>query len=685
MNSMRDENHPLRRATDDVLKKPLVGGVGVGLDQRENVQGRRRTNWVGRYQIGTAEMLRIHADTIKTITVAVLVGVLLSLIAFVLTPAAYRATGTILVDELPFVQTGKAGDAETERQLVQTLILSIANREMKLAVEKELGIPPGRIAFAGLDRRVTPSAGGPVANVQVAAIRNSRLGSITADSRSPEFAAAVVNAVLNQLDLYNRVGGSLKAIQTLAALSKSQADNMILQLSDVSAQRIKLEQEKDQLEDYLKKGLPLENYPVFAQDATLGNLKTQLFLVESEYKALASTSTRGARLQGKASELRSLRGQLDSYAKKLAESLRSEYAIRLSQEKDLQVSKQKAAEKLDAYSEASAHIAQSFGNPEQMRLIAEKSPVDGIKQGDANMIVVVNRASSPVKPYTPLLLVYLFLGAGIGGAIGFAYAFMTSLSDNALVSPAQIETRLGIPCLAVFPISEKMIPPTLSPTPGTQRGDSSSGEDSGGTSEAGVFDVGALIDRLFAVTNEYQFSVFGFTPVLTHQRSSPMIARLAQLMANEGRRVVVIDLHFKDPRIAPTLGVTIEKCLGDWLLSEQPMESAMNLVPVTGPGKLALIAPSSPKAKLIEVIGRRPISAWLNSHSTDWDCVLIDAPCLIPDRLLEMVLPLYSNLILTAEYHRTKMSELTLACSISRARQWRVMGVVITDSPRIAS
>ena len=138
-------------------------------------------------------------------------------------------------------------------------------------------------------------------------------------------------------------------------------------------------------------------------------------------------------------------------------------------------------------------------------------------------------------------------------------------------------------------------------------------------------------------------------------------------------------------QVTPTLGVTIEKCLGDWLLSEQPMESAMNLVPVNGPGKLALIAPSSPKAKLIEVIGRRPISAWLNSHSTDWDCVLIDAPCLIPDRLLEMVLPLYSNLILTAEYHRTKMSELTLACSIARSRQWRVMGVVITDSPRIAS
>ncbi len=669
MNSMRDEDHPLRRSTDDLLKKPPVGGVGVGLDQRENSQGRRRTNWVGRYQIGTAEMLRIHADTIKTITLAVLMGVLLSLIAFVLTPSAYRASGTILVDELPFVQTGKPGDAETERQLVQTLILSIANREMKLAVEKELGVPPGRIAFAGLDRRVIPSAGGPVANVQVAAIRNSRLGSITADSRSPEFAAAVVNAVLNQLDLYNRVGGSLKAIQTLAALSKSQADNMILQLSDVSAQRIKLEQEKDQLEDYLKKGLPLENYPVFAQDATLGNLKTQLFLVESEYKALASTSTRGARLQGKASELRSLRGQLDNYAKKLAESLRSEYAIRLSQEKDLQISKQRAAEKLDAYSQESARISQSFGNPEQMRLIAEKNSGVGIKKGDANMIVVVNRASPPIKPYTPLLLVYLFLGAGIGGALGFAYAFMTSLSDNALVSPSQIERSLGIPCLAVLP---------LTPKDSANRSEDSVGEIT-------IPGVGMLLDRLLSLTAKNEFSVSGWSPVTSQQRCSNIVAELARMMAREGRRVAVIDLHFDDPLIASALGVTISRGLGQWLLSEEPISSALNPVSMPAHGKLAVIAPMTADRHLIEMMGRRQMSSLVGALSKDWDYVLIDAPCLLADRSLEIVLPLYSSLILTAEYGLTRMSQLTQSCSAGRARQWRVKGVVITDSPRISS
>jgi len=663
MNTMHDAGASGRRSSDS------IGGGLEGQDQRGNAQGRLRTNWVGRYEIGTAERIKIHAATISTICIAIIVGVVISMIVFLMTTRGYRASGTILVDELPLVLTGKPGDADTERQLVQTLILSIANREMKLAVERDLALPPGRIAFAGLDRRLPINGSKACANVQVAAVRNSRLGSITADSQSPEFAAQVVNAILVQLDLYNRVGGTLKAIQTLAALSKSQADSTVLQLADVSAQRIKLEQEKDQLEDYLKKGLPLENYPVFAQDATLGNLKTQLFLVESEYKAISSTSTRGARLQGKASELRSLRGQLDSYAKKLAESLRSEYAIRLSQEKDLQESKQKAAEKLDAYSQESARIAQSFGNPEQMRLIAAKSLAEGKKNGDASMIIVVNRASPPLKAYTPLLLIYLFLGVAVGAAVGCGYALMTSLADNILVSPSQIERRLGIPCLALLPARQKR--------------STKEGVSKGFSDEEPISEMGTLLDRLLLLTDRNALSVSGWTPVTSEQRSSETIARLAHHLAKEGRNVVVIDLHFNDPQIARILGLTIKHGLEEWLLSEEPLSAALNVVPISSQGKLAVIAPTASDGKIIWEIGRRQMASLIEKLSPDWDCVLIDAPYLMSeDSLLEMILPLYSNLILTAEYRRTRMSDLTRSCSAGRSRQWRVKGVVITGAPR---
>jgi tyrosine-protein kinase Etk/Wzc len=266
-----------------------------------------------------------------------------------------------------------------------------------------------------------------------------------------------------------------------------------------------------------------------------------------------------------------------------------------------------------------------------------------------------------------LLAVYLFLGASIGGILGFCYAFMTSLSDGALVSSSQIETKLGIPCIAVLPISPKSSPIV------------------GGAKDPilrGVPDLGLLLDRVLSLSTHGEFSVSGWCPVTAAQRCSGLVADLARLMAEEGRRVVVIDLHFDDPRISMALGVMVNRGLAQWLLSEESISSALNPVPVPSRGKLAVIAPIQADRHLVEMIVRRQMATLVGELSKDWDHVLIDAPSLIADRSLEMVLPRYSNLILTAEYRTTRMSDLTQACSAGRSREWRVKGVVITDAPR---
>jgi len=187
-------------------------GGGESPDHRESSGGRRSSNWVGYYPLSFRQLLHIHSDSVRLVGTAILIGLIFSLGVWIVTPYVYHATGTILIDELPFIQMQKTADAETERQLVQTLILSIANRDMRVEVEKQLGLPPGRIAFNGLDRRLPLSGPEPKANVQISPVRNSRLGSISADSQSPEFAARVVNAILSDLDLYNRIGGRLKEL-----------------------------------------------------------------------------------------------------------------------------------------------------------------------------------------------------------------------------------------------------------------------------------------------------------------------------------------------------------------------------------------------------------------------------------------------------------------------------------------
>ena len=609
------------------------------------------------------ELARLFFSTFLLVAACLAAGLAISWDAFQKATRDYEATGTFVVDELPFVQTLKQADAETDRQLVQTLILSIANRDMRAAVEQRLHLPPGRISFAGLDRPLKLTSHDPEANVSVAAVKNSRMGAISADSQSPDFAAKVVNAILDELQLYNIVGGRLKAIQTSSRFLTSQADSMLQQLVDVSSQRIKLEREKAEMENYLKQKLPLYSFPAFSQDATLNNLKTQLILVEAEYKSLAATSTRGQRLEGKAAEVQTLRAQLASQSANLAEGLRADYDIRHTQELNLQADQKSAARKLEVLSQESTRLAQSFGDPTEMRRLAAEKQEAGA--GPANMIVPVDRASPPPRPFRPKLVFYLLLGGGLGGLVGLGFAAINVLLDNGLKSAEQIETQLGLPCLAVLskrpPIARSLL-----------KGQKNTHLDY----PAGL---GFLRSQLLLTSEVRDFSVVGFSAVSPRQRSTALVADLAVLLAQADKRTLVVDLHFDDPQIASSLGVEVKGGIEKWLDSDDAIGGYLSHSTL---GALAVFSAARRNRNLADLISRRPLAAEWASLAADWDFVLIDAPCILTDWSLSLSLPARASLILTADFRRSTMDMLRQACSHARGPRWQIEGVVLTNAPR---
>jgi capsular polysaccharide biosynthesis protein len=608
------------------------------------------------------EIIRIYFSSFLIALICFIAGVALAWFSYLSATRVYEATGTFLVDELPFVQTLKQYDSETDRQLVQTLILSIANSEMRMAIEKRLDLPPGRIAFAGLDRAIQLKGREPEANVQVAFVKNSRMGSIMADSQSPEFAAKVVNAMLDELGLYNIVGGRLKAIQTSGGFAKTQADSTLQQLAEVIAERIKLSRELAEMENYLKQNLPLYAYPAFSQDSTLNNLKTQLILVESEYKYLASTSTRGQRLEGKASELKTLRAQLASQANNLAEALRAEYAIRSTQEQDLQANKLKAVEKLDSYSQESTRLAQSFGDPAKMRELSVENAKEG-EVGTANMVVVVNRASPPSRPLRPQLLIYLLSGGALGGILGLGLAAFVALLDNSLKSVRQIEVQLGIPCLAVLSKPDHTLS-SINKEETVNYSDSPAG-------------IGFLRSHLLSKIGTRSPVVVGFTAASPKQRSSVLVADLAFLASQSDKRTLVVDLHVENPLIANILGIKVKRGLEQWLRSKDPLTDYLSY---SVNRDLAVLSVQRADKELLGDFAKRPLDAEWGSLASQWDIILIDAPCIL-SYWNHCSLPAGSPLIITADFRKTKMNILSQICSHARGPHWQVEGVVMTDAP----
>jgi len=613
---------------------------------------------------GARDVIRFIVSNLILFAICLAIGVWLGLLIQQLTPRAYQSVGNFVVDELPFNQTNGTLDAETERQLIQTLILSLPSRYMRAALEKRLELPTGRIQFPELGVPLKLTGSEPKANIQFTPVRNSRIGVITATSQDPDFAARVVNAVLDEMQVYNLIGGRLKNLRVSLDFSKTQADGLLKQLSEISSQRLKLEKEKSALDEYIKQKLPIDSFPAFATDATLNNLKTQLILVESEYAGIASTSVRGSRLIAKRAEMDGLKTQLSRQAQLLASALRSQYGILVTQETNLQTQIQIARNDIDTFTQMAARISQSMGDPVEMTKLLKDSP-DG-PAGFANVIVVIDRATPMLKPVRPKLWLNLALGILFGGALGLGIAALRALLDTRLKSAQQLERQTGRPCLALLPNLDY-----LSSAKRTQL----------------VFNqpdypigLGYLRTHLLHGHKPGGSRIVGFTPTRPLKDCSSLVADLGILLAQAEKRTLILDLHLQQPRIAEIYGLKIKQELNAWFNSEEPLANFINYSAVQ---ELAVLTnrPST-RTDLNDLLSRRLLATALLEQMNDWDYILIDAPNILSDWNLMLALPETSPLIIVAEYGKSTADDVLQTLSHARGPRWNIAGTVMANCPR---
>jgi uncharacterized protein involved in exopolysaccharide biosynthesis/Mrp family chromosome partitioning ATPase len=616
--------------------------------------------------LGLRHALRFLFRNAWLILLGLAVGVGGGLFVQKITPTAYQSKGKFVVDELPFSKQGNdTTDAETERQLVQTLILSVASRDMQAAVAEHLGVAKDRIAFDEIDPPLKLDTKAPQANIEVTSTKESRIGVITATSQSSDFAADVVNAILAQFQLYNQIGGRLKQLRLDLNLARSKADSLLAQLLEVSAKRIALGQQTAEFEAYTKRGLPLESFTAFSTDPTLNNLKTQLILVRSEYDSVAATMTTGARLAGKRSEVAGLQKQIVQHAKALAGAMQSELDIVTTREQDLQAELTKTQSQIQRLNDLSARLIQSYGDPVAMRKIVHDSPDQADSGG--NVVVVIDRASPTKKPVRPKLILNLALGILLGGALGFGAGAVRTVLDNRLHSADLVEQRTGQPCLAMLPPLRRS---TSRPRHIFDRP----------TSPLGL----SFLRSHFLSTAmpDAGRRIIGFTPSRVEGDSSRLVADLAILLTQADRRTLVIDLHRNPSRIASMLAVAKNDGLSEWLMSGEPLRTCVGYTTVK---ELAVLGFGKNLRDLDDLLARRPPASELPDLLEDWDFVLVVSPSIRLDWTLMLTLPPGSPLVITANYHRATAQDVVQTVQRARNSHWPVEGVVLENCPRHAA
>lgn len=592
-------------------------------------------------------------------------GLLLGLFVHLFTRPVYEVDAKFTINQLPFDLEKGTIDAETQRQIVQTLILSLSSDRVKQGVVRKLGIPEDRIAFRDIEKAVSLYSSETRANVRVSSIRNTRMGLIRVQSQSPEFAVGVANAVLGEGQILNVVGAQLLEYQRMQAMQKDQFDVLNRQYADLQIEAAKIREQIDLLKQYIVEGKPLEYFPSFEADPTLNNLKTQLMLVQSEYDRIATQSTRGPRLQGKAAEVDGLKSQIAGHSKKLETSLRSRgesLEMRCQQMvRDLEVMR----ENMDQADRRGAKILDALANPvgSQVTTRSDKS-----KEVSSNVLVVLDYAHADHLPIRPILWLNLIAGGLFGLSVGLLLPILISASKTRLQSARQIRDQLGIDFLGYFPLE-------LS----TKNLDMSSElyEHPGYSTELGV-----LRASIIHVRKEHEAPyIFAFVASGLKNTAHFMTADLGVLLAESEKKVLIIDLDFLQPRLSDVLGIPVAENEGlyGWLRGEKSLKDCVAFSVVR---ELALLSPGKDLKSLQSLIARRPLDDALLTDGKAWDYILINSPDLIGRNELPLVLPTGRKIILVAEYGKTTIRNAQKTIHVCHQNGWPIHGMLLRNSPK---
>ena len=595
-------------------------------------------------------------------------GLLLGILVQLFTRPVYEAEAKFTINQLPFDLEKGTIDAETQRQIVQTLILSLSSDKVEQGVIRKLGIVTDRIAFRDIEKAVSLYSSQIRANVRISPVRNTRMGMIRVQSQSPEFAVEVANAVLGEGQILNVIGAQLVDYQRIRAMQKDQFDVLNRQYADLQIEAAKIREQVDLLQQYMGQGKPLEYFPSFEPDPTLNNLKTQLMLVQSEYDRIATQSTRGPRLQGKAAEVDGLKAQIAGHAKKLETSLRSRgesLDIRCQQMvRDLE----EMRKKMDQADRQGAKILDALANPtgSQVTTRSETS-----KEISSNVLVVLDYAHANHRPVRPILWLNLIAGGVFGVSAGLLFPILLSASSTRLRHSRQIREILGIDFLGYLPpeLSLKSLDMT-----------SKLYEHPGYSTELAV-----LRDSMIHLRKEHEPPyIYALIASGIRNTAHYMVADLAVLLAEAEKKVLVIDLDFLNPRLSDVLGITCPDKGGlyQWLQDEKSLKDCVTFSVIR---ELSLLSPGGDLRSLQNLMARRSLDDALGTEGKAWDYILINCPDLVGQNELALALPTGRRVILVAEYGKTTIGDSQKTIQVVRQNGWKIHGMILRNSPEGAT
>ncbi|MGI8568644.1 MAG: polysaccharide biosynthesis tyrosine autokinase [Methylocella sp.] len=517
-------------------------------------------------------------------------------------------------------------------------------------------VPPAyviEIGFRSLDPVKSARIANAIADAYVteqldAKYQATRRASAWLEERNKELRkqASVADRAVVDFKRANNIVTFEGAGDTVRLMNDQQLSELNSQLILARAAKAEAKARFDRMQDVMKQDVP---------DASVADvLKSEIIIrLRNQYLDYAARERVWAERYGAnhlatvnlRTQMLELRRNINDEMKKIAESYKSDYEIALARERSLENSLATEVTESQITHNAQVQLRDLESNAKSYRTISDsflQRYMESVQQQSFPITEarLISAAIPPTHKSQPKGLVVLGISTLGGLMLCVAFACYRELSDRVFRTKAQIEESLGANCITTLP-SLKSTNPVSSPV---------TAEDAAPVAERTLvhkhdlmnyvsdspfteFTEGLRSLKLVMDLNGVLKSnrVIGLTSTLPSEGKSTIASNFAHLLAQAGRRVILIDCDLRKPSLSQKFASDAAVGLIQVIAGKINLADAVWTEPSSG--LTFLPAPAASASKLLhtdEILGSNAMKNLIDRLCETFDHVIVDLSPLLP-------------------------------------------------------